>query len=150
MNSIKPSHYHIIAVGKIKRSWIKEGLNQYLKRLPGLKITELKDECLTKEEKSIRATLLKNEILITLAEEGDLMTSCDFANRLKEFGSAHLAFVIGGADGLTPEIKLSAKWQFSLSPLTLPHELARLILIEQIYRAQSILQGGPYHRGDRQ
>ena len=141
------SHYRVIAIGKIKKSWVQNGLKQYIKRLPGLTITELKDSNQIKEEKSILASLNNNEILIPLAEEGDSLTSIEFANRLKDFGSSHLAFVIGGADGLTPELKTSAKWKLSLSPLTLPHEFARLLLIEQIYRAQTIIQGSPYHRG---
>ena len=57
-----------------------------------------------------------------------------------------MLFVIGGADGLTDSLKAEARWQLSLSPMTFPHELARLLLIEQLFRAQAILQGSPYHR----
>ena len=65
---------------------------------------------------------------------------------LDQLGNQRLAFVIGGADGLTNELKGRAHWQLSLSPMTFPHELARLMLIEQLFRAQAILQGSPYHR----
>jgi 23S rRNA (pseudouridine1915-N3)-methyltransferase len=73
-------------------------------------------------------------------------TSTNFAQRLSHLGSERLAFVIGGAAGLNPSLKDQASWRLSLSPMTFPHELARLILLEQLYRAQSILQGSPYHR----
>jgi 23S rRNA (pseudouridine1915-N3)-methyltransferase len=61
-------------------------------------------------------------------------------------GNQRLAFVIGGADGLTPALKAQAHWRLSLSPMTFPHELARLMLVEQLFRAQAIVQGSPYHR----
>ena len=79
-------------------------------------------------------------------EEGDAVGSIPFARRLDQLGNQRLAFVIGGADGLTNELKGRAHWQLSLSPMTFPHELARLMLIEQLFRAQAILQGSPYHR----
>ncbi len=142
-----PSRYRILAIGKIRKTWVKDGFNQYLKRLPGLTISELRDSTPQREEKAIWAALSQDEILVSLAEEGELLSSLEFANRLDSLGSLRLAFVIGGADGLTPELKSSAKWKLSLSPMTLPHELTRLILIEQLYRAHAILQGSPYHRG---
>ena len=72
--------------------------------------------------------------------------SVALAERLQGSGSERLAFVIGGADGLDPALKARAHWKLSLSPLTFPHELARLLLLEQLYRALSIQQGGAYHR----
>jgi len=65
--------------------------------------------------------------------------------RLSSFAE-RIAFVIGGADGLTDALKAEAHWRLSLSPMTFPHELARLMLVEQLFRAQAILQGRPYHR----
>jgi 23S rRNA (pseudouridine1915-N3)-methyltransferase len=84
--------------------------------------------------------------LVALCEEGQSYDSLAFAKALEGSGSERLAFVIGGADGLDPELKEQAHWRLSLSPLTFPHELARLLLLEQLYRASSILLGGPYHR----
>ena len=79
-------------------------------------------------------------------EQGDTLSSRQFAQRLEQFGNERIAFVIGGADGLSLALKNRARWQLSLSPMTFPHELARLMLIEQLFRAQAIRQGSPYHR----
>ena len=143
---INPSRYRVLAIGKVRKKWIQEGLNIYKKRMPGLTIIELQDNTLKKESESITMTLKKQEIPIILTEEGEELTSVSFANRLQETGSQRLAFIIGGADGISTEIKEMAQWQLSLSPLTFPHEIARLLLLEQIHRAQTILQGSPYHR----
>ena len=140
------SRYRVIAIGKIRKKWIQEGLNLYQNRMPGLTITELRDNTPQREAESILSTLKNNEDLITLTEEGKLFASLAFAEELKKQGSKRLAFVIGGANGIPPEIKKSAKWSLSLSALTFPHEIARLLLLEQLYRAQSIQQGSPYHR----
>ena len=133
-------------MGKVRRDWIQKGLELYLKRLPGLTVTELRDSSPEKEAESIRAALRPDERLIALMEQGDTLASVPFAQRLEQFGNQRLAFVIGGADGLTAELKAQAQWRLSLSPMTFPHELARLMLVEQLFRAQSILQGRPYHR----
>ena len=143
---MNPSRCRILAVGKVRRSWIKDGIELYRKRLPGLEIIEIRDSTPDKEAESIRASLRPNEHLIALMEEGDAVGSIPFARRLDQLGNQRLAFVIGGADGLTNELKGRAHWQLSLSPMTFPHELARLMLIEQLFRAQAILQGSPYHR----
>ena len=118
----------------------------YLKRLPGLVVNELKDSNPPKESEAIQAELRPEERLVVLCEEGELLGSQALAERLQGTGSDRLAFVIGGADGLDPALKARASWKLSLSPLTFPHELARLLLLEQLYRAQSIQQGGAYHR----
>ncbi len=140
------SRYQIIAVGKVRKKWIQSGLELYLNRLPGLRITEIKDSTPKKEALAIRQALKKNELLITLNETGKSFTSKEFALRLQESNNQLLTFAIGGASGLSPEIDDISSWQLSLSPFTFPHELARLLLVEQLYRAQTISQGGPYHR----
>ena len=136
----------VLAVGKVRRGWIQEGIDLYRKRLPGLEIVELRDSTPQKEADAIQAALRSDERLIALMEEGDTLASIPFARRLERNGNERLAFVIGGADGLTSELKSRASWRLSLSPMTFPHELARLMLIEQLFRAQAILQGSPYHR----
>jgi len=143
---LNPSRCRILAVGKVRRSWIQQGIELYRKRLPGLEIIEIRDSTPRKEAESIRANLRSDERLIALMEEGDVLGSIPFARRLDQLGNQRLAFVIGGADGLTTELKSSANWRLSLSPMTFPHELARLMLIEQLFRAQAILQASPYHR----
>ena len=143
---LNPSRYKILAIGKIRKDWIREGLNSYMQRLPGLIITDLRDSNPQKEAKSIQAQLTNDAKLIVLTEEGKLLSSLSFAECLKQFGSQRLDFVIGGANGVAPGIKNAAHLQLSLSPLTFPHEVARLLLVEQIYRASTIIKGTPYHR----
>ena len=136
----------VLAVGKVRRGWIQEGIDLYRKRLPGLEVIELRDSTPQKEADAIQAALRSDERLVALMEESDTLASIPFARRLERYGNERLAFVIGGADGLTAELKARASWRLSLSPMTFPHELARLMLIEQLFRAQAILQGSPYHR----
>ena len=140
------SHYKIIAIGKIKRKWIQTGIEMYLSRLPGLKILEIKDNTQTKEESIIKEIIRKNETLVTLNENGHSFTSMQLSEKLLNSHNQNITFVIGGATGLSPSLNNSASWQLSLSPLTFPHEIARLLLIEQLYRAQTIIQGSPYHK----
>ena len=139
-------HYKIIAIGKIKKIWIQEGIEIYLKRLPGLEVIEIKDNTQIKEENTIKEIIKKNETLVTLNENGQSFTSKQLATKLLNSHNQNITFVIGGASGLSSSLSSSASWQLSLSPLTFPHEIARLLLIEQLYRAKSITQGGPYHK----
>ena len=140
------SKYKIVAVGKIRKKWIQEGVEMYLKRLPGLRVIEIKDSNHTKEESTIKEIIKKNEILVTLNENGHLFTSKQLSQKLLDFQNQNITFIIGGATGISHSINSSASWQLSLSPLTYPHEIARLLLIEQLYRAKTITQGGPYHK----
>ena len=140
------SHYKIIAIGKIKKKWIQEGIEMYLKRLPDLEIIEIKDSTLKKEEHTIKRILSKNETLVTLNENAHSFTSKQLAAKLLNSKNQNITFLIGGASGLSPSINSYASWKLSLSPLTFPHEIARLLLIEQLYRAKSIIQGEPYHK----
>ena len=144
---LNTSHYKIIAIGKIKRKWIQEGIEMYLKRLPGLEVKEIKDNTQSKEEHTIKEIISKNEFLVTLNENGQSFTSKQLATKLLNSHNQNITFVIGGASGLTSSLNNLASWQLSLSPLTFPHEIARLLLIEQLYRAKTITQGGPYHKG---
>tara|TARA_B100000029_G_scaffold64368_1_gene57641 strand:+ start:455 stop:892 length:438 start_codon:yes stop_codon:yes gene_type:complete len=143
---LNTSRYHILAVDKVRKSWIKEGLDLYLKRLPGLRITEIRHSSPQKEAAAIQAQINPGELLIALMEEGESIASIPFAKYLQKLGSQRLVFVIGGANGISPEIKAIAQFHLSLSPMTYPHEIARLLLVEQLYRATTIIQGGPYHR----
>ena len=143
---LNPNRIRLLAVGKLRKPWIQAGITMYLKRLPGLVVSELKDSNPLKESEAIQADLRSEEQLVVLCEEGELLSSVALARRLEGTGSGRLAFVIGGADGLDPALKARAHWKLSLSPLTFPHELARLLLLEQLYRALSIQQGGAYHR----
>ncbi len=140
------SHYKIIAIGKTKKKWIQAGLEMYLNRLPGLQIIEIKDSTQTKEEYTIKEIIKKNQTLVTLNEKGQCFSSKQFAKKLLSCQNQNIVFAIGGASGLSTSINTLAAWQLSLSPLTFPHEIARLLLIEQIYRANTITQGGPYHK----
>tara|TARA_Y100001968_G_scaffold63519_1_gene54271 strand:- start:267 stop:704 length:438 start_codon:yes stop_codon:yes gene_type:complete len=143
---INISHYKIIAIGKIKRKWIQTGIDIYLNRLPGLKIIEIKDSTQKKEDYMIKEILKKNETLITLNENGQTFSSKQLSKKLLDSNNQNITFVIGGATGLSASLNSFASWQLSLSPLTFPHEIARLLLIEQLYRAKTITQRGPYHK----
>ena len=140
------SHYKVIAIGKIKKRWIQEGIEMYLKRLPGLEVIEIKDSTQIKEGHTIKGIISNNETLVTLNENGHSFTSKQLATKLLNSNNQNITFVIGGASGLTSSLNNLASWQLSLSPLTFPHEIARLLLIEQLYRAKTITQGGPYHK----
>ncbi|MFO8239069.1 MAG: 23S rRNA (pseudouridine(1915)-N(3))-methyltransferase RlmH [Prochlorococcaceae cyanobacterium] len=147
---LNPVRIRILAVGKVRKGWVREGIALYRKRLPGLAVVELRDSSPEREAAAIRAELRSDERLVALTEEGLGLNSRALATQLAGLQArgeaSRLAFAIGGADGLEPALRAEAFWRLSLSPLTFPHELARLLLLEQLYRAQSILQGGPYHR----
>ena len=129
----------IYAIGKIKKLWIRDGINQYKKRMPELIINELK----TFNIKNLRSN---QNIIICLCEEGKQFNSVELCSFLLSFKNKKINFLIGDTDGISSDIKKDSDLILSLSPLTFPHELARLILIEQIYRAVSISNNSPYHR----
>ena len=146
MAQLQPARIRILAIGKLKRAWVAEGVAFYRKRLPGLAVVEIKDSTPAKEADAIRAARKPAERLVLLSEEGRQLSSVGLAELLGGWASERLALVIGGADGHDPTLKQQADVLLSLSELTFPHELARLMLVEQLYRASTILQGGPYHR----
>ncbi|RZM78930.1 23S rRNA (pseudouridine(1915)-N(3))-methyltransferase RlmH [Leptolyngbya iicbica] len=136
----------LLAVGKVKKGWIREGLEVYRQRLPELDIVELKDTQPTKEGEQILAQLKARDRLVALTEEGQCYDSVKFAQFISRAESGSLVFAIGSAEGLSSAVKQSADRLLSLSPMTFPHELARLLLLEQLYRAKAILQGSSYHK----
>ena len=135
---LQTNRLSINAIGKIKKVWIREGIHQYKKRMPDLIINESKSFNID----NIRV----NNVIICLTEEGQLFNSIELTSLLLNFKNKKINFLIGDADGIPSDIKNKSHHLLSLSPLTFPHELARLILIEQIYRAISISNGSPYHR----
>lgn len=136
----------LIAVGKLKKTWIREGVEIYQKRLPELTLTEVKDSTPEKEGAQILTLLKDSDRLVALTEEGRAFSSIQFAHFLSEADSNSLVFVIGSAEGLSHAVKAAAVQQLSLSAMTFPHEIARLLLLEQLYRAKTILQGSRYHK----
>ncbi len=135
---LQTNRLSINAIGKIKKNWIREGINQYKKRMPYLIINESKSFNID----NIRV----NNIIICLTEEGQSYNSIELTSLLLNFKNKKINFLIGDANGIPSDIKDKSNLLLSLSPLTFPHELARLILIEQIYRAISISNNSPYHR----
>ncbi len=136
---LQTNRLSIYAIGKIKKNWIRDGINQYKKRMPDLIINELKIF-------NINNLRFKNNIIISLSEEGKQFNSLELTTLLLNFKNKKINFLIGDADGISSEVKKRSDLLLSLSSLTFPHELARLILLEQIYRAISISKNSPYHR----
>lgn len=136
----------LIAVGKVKKGWVHDGLAMYAKRLPELTVVEVKDSDPDTEAAKILSLAKGSDRLVVMTEEGVLHSSVQFADLLGRASSGSLVFIIGGPDGIAASLKAQAAQMISLSPMTFPHELARLMLVEQLYRAKTILQNSNYHR----
>ncbi len=147
---------HIIAIGKKHESWIREGIERYQKRLKSpfnVEWTLLPHSSLeglsARQEESQRmlSKLDAYTYVVLLDERGKLVDSPTFSKLLEAQinGSQKIVLIIGGAYGVTEEVRNKASFTLSLSPLVFPHQLVRLLLIEQIYRAQEIAHGGAYH-----
>lgn len=133
----------IICVGKPKEKFIAAGVAEYAKRLPSLTLLTVKASTQEKESSEIIRLCQKKEQVFLLDEAGKVYSSTGFAALLKPMPA--ITLVIGGADGFSPALK--TRWpSISLSALTLPHELALLVLVEQVYRAHMINTGRTYHR----
>ena len=135
----------IIAIGKVKERYLLEGINEYMKRLTSdckIEIVELKDEGMKKEAEKLMKYIGPHTFV--LDAKGKEFSSEEFAEFLrKEEGG--LEFIIGGADGISEEIKKKSK-MISLSRMTYTHEMTRLFLVEQIYRGYAIIKNKPYHK----
>jgi 23S rRNA (pseudouridine1915-N3)-methyltransferase len=147
--------YHLICVGKFKSPHFEELEMEFVKRLthPKLIIHEVKAKAENKDfeaqeiEKKIKEIGESGAFLVAMSEWGKMMPSVEFSHWLADAfaQSQKLIFIIAGAEGFAPDFLKKCHFQLSLSPLTFPHRLARLCLIEQIYRAQTIRSGHPYH-----
>lgn len=140
--------------------WVEIACAEYTKRMPRemvLEIVEIKPDkrAAGKNAVQVRETESKRiteaagrDYLIALDEHGQEVTTLQLANRMTNWmgGGRDVALVIGGADGLHADIKARADWLWSLSKLTLPHGMARVLLAEQLYRAHSVIKNHPYHR----
>jgi len=150
----------IVALGHRMPAWVDAGVADYTKRLPrelGFELVELKPaprdrgrtvEQLLEDEAGRLATACAGTTIVGLDERGTPWTTRELASRLSRWRdeSMNVSFVIGSADGLSPAFKRSASALVSLSAMTLPHGLVRVLLAEQLYRAVSLLAGHPYHR----
>ena len=156
---------HLICVGKLKEKFYLDACAEYVKRLSAyckLQVVELPEErlsqnpsqgeidaALEKEAAAIRAKLSPSASLVALCVEGRLRSSEELAGLVATWShnsAKHLVFLIGGSYGLHPSIKAEAWAKLSMSPMTFPHHLARVMLLEQIYRAFKINEGSSYHK----
>ncbi len=152
----------IIAVGKIKAEYAQNGCQLFIDRirryLP-IDVVETRDvkrrnkgpvdQYKSEEAKAIEAAIPRGAFVVVLDERGRSMASRDFASwiqKRRDTAVSHLVFIIGGPDGLDETLKASAGRVMALSQFTFSHELARLLLLEQLYRATTIMAGHPYHR----
>lgn len=136
----------VIAVGKVKKGWLKEGIELYRKRLPEVECLEMKDTNPDTEGQKVLDTLRTHDKLVVLSEDGKQFDSVTFGHWLGNEASGTLVFFIGGPTGVSHRLKQKAYQTLSLSAMTFPHEVARLLLLEQLYRGKTILQGGQYHK----
>lgn len=152
----------LLAVGKCRKPYLRDGVSDYIDRIrryASLEHIEVKEEPtsgrgaasngLCKEGERILRRVPRNATIVALDPAGESCSSDGLARRILRIGldgTGRIAFVIGGPSGLSARVIRRADWRLSLSSFTFPHEIARLVLLEQIYRAFTIMRGEPYHR----
>ena len=147
----------IITVGKIKEKYLKDGINEYLKRMQKytkIEIIELQDEdfdinkTLLKEKEKIEKYIKERDYVVTLEIDGEELSSIELSKKIDNImlNNSDIAFIIGGSYGLHDDIKKRSNFSLSFSKMTFPHQLFRLILLEQIYRSFKILNNETYHK----
>lgn len=159
------SKISVLCVGKIKEKYLKDGIAEYAKRLSRyckLDIIEVADEKTPDGASEIVETQIKNlegdkllkyikddDYVIALALDGKMLDSVELSKKMESLGVrgiSHLVFVIGGSLGLSDSVLKRADYKLSFSKMTFPHQLMRMILLEQIYRGYRIMKGEPYHK----
>ena len=148
----------IITVGSLKEQYLKDAINEYLKRIrkyTNIEIIEVKDEGLVEKEKALKLEeekIIKNiqekDYIITLEIEGKELDSIEFANKIDKIQQeySNITFIIGGSYGLSNLIKEKSNYHLSFSKMTFPHQLFRVLLLEQIYRSYKINNNESYHK----
>ena len=141
----------IICVGKIKEKYLKEGIKDYLNRIMKyhkIELIEINDSNMEEEAKGIIRYINSKDYVITLEIGGNMVTSVELSNIIDQTFITHsnIDFVIGGSDGLSNLIKNISNYKLSFSKLTFPHQLFRMVLLEQIYRSFKILNNETYHK----
>lgn len=151
----------IIAVGQKVPDWAQKGFDEYAKRFPADMRLELKaikteprsggkttEQLMAAERARIEAAIARDAYVVALDERGQSHTTLKLAARLKDWRDhgGDVVFLIGGPDGLDPDLRSAAHERLRLSDLTLPHAMVRVLLAEQLYRAWSVLTNHPYHR----
>lgn len=151
----------LLTVSNRQPRWVQEGCAEYEKRLPRawqFQLVEVRpaprtggaDAAKVRREEAarVRKALPKNALLVALDERGAAWTTDQLAARVEQWQQLgrDLAFVIGGADGLDPDLRARADHCLSLSPMVMPHGLVRVVFVEQLYRASTVIAGHPYHK----
>lgn len=154
-------HIQIIAIGQKIPSWIEQGIQEFAKRLPSdwnFEIKAIKTpvrsssqsvaQCMALERSKMQALIPKGAFRVVMDEKGAAIDTMTLAEKLKQWQETekNLVFLIGGPDGIEPSFKKECEYRLRLSDMTLPHALARLLLVEQLYRVWSVNHHHPYHR----
>ncbi|HEY9897670.1 MAG TPA: 23S rRNA (pseudouridine(1915)-N(3))-methyltransferase RlmH [Pantanalinema sp.] len=152
--------WSVVAVGRVKESWYRDAIAEYHGRLQHYRpfaMIEVAEERLIpgreaqvmRKEAERIADACPPGLRIALSERGARVTTSQLTDKLAQFegqGVPHLSFVLGGPQGLDPDFIRSCHWELSLSGLTFPYQLARLVLVEQLYRCETLRRGEPYHK----
>lgn len=141
----------IICVGKLKEEYLKDAIKEYQKRINKyhkLEIIELPDSNIITEKELILKQINKKDYIITLEIEGNQITSIELADKIERIfiTNPNITFIIGGSYGIDNEIKKLSNYKLSFSKLTFPHQLFRVMLLEQIYRSFKIINNETYHK----
>jgi 23S rRNA (pseudouridine1915-N3)-methyltransferase len=138
----------LVAAGTRLPDWIGEGVAEYAKRFGRALRFELVEVPATNASARMRAAIGQRDYVVALEVTGRALSTAELAAWLEKrlAGGRDLCFLVGGPDGLDPALSARADFRWSLSPLTWPHGLVRVMVAEQLYRAHSLLQGHPYHR----
>jgi len=141
----------IICIGKIKESFYREAIGEYLKRLQKYhktEIIEVMDSNIEQEGKLILDKINEKDYVVTLEIDGKMLNSIELSNYIDKtfISNSNITFIIGGSDGISEKVKFRANDKISFGKITFPHQLFRVILLEQLYRSFKIINNETYHK----